>query len=176
MAKDLKNVGASVRAPLLNLSKASGQSFDLVLTRFALERLLFRISQSRHANRFVLKGAMLLVSWFKDPHRGTRDLDLLGHLRHRHQEVLVEAAGQLPQHLGFAAADHNWRRAPADLRQSGIAGDAPAFAFDLMLVQQLPGWPQAVLVDELNDRDQLFELVLRRSPRQNDRIGAVDTL
>ena len=71
-------MGASVRARLLNLAKASGQSFDLVLTRFALERLLFRLSQSRYADRFVLKGAMLLMSWLAEPHRGTRDLDLLG--------------------------------------------------------------------------------------------------
>jgi hypothetical protein len=49
----------------------------LVLTRFALERLLFRLSQSPHAGRFVLKGAMLMMSWFDDPHRSTRDLDLL---------------------------------------------------------------------------------------------------
>lgn len=78
MAKELKNIGASVRARLLQLAKASGQSFDLVLTRFALERLLFRLSQSRHAERFVLKGAMLMMSWLEDPHRATRDLDLLG--------------------------------------------------------------------------------------------------
>ena len=78
MAKEIKNIGASVRARLLKLSKANGQSFDLVLTRFALERLLFRLSQSAHADRFVLKGAMLMMSWFDDPHRGTRDLDLLG--------------------------------------------------------------------------------------------------
>lgn len=78
MAKETRNVGASVRARLLQLAKASGQSFDLVLTRFALERLLFRLSQSPHAGRFVLKGAMLMMSWFDDPHRGTRDLDLLG--------------------------------------------------------------------------------------------------
>lgn len=78
MAKEIRNVSASVRARLLQLAKASGQSFDLVLTRFALERLLFRLSQSPHANRFVLKGAMLMMSWFDDPHRGTRDLDLLG--------------------------------------------------------------------------------------------------
>lgn len=78
MAKELKNIGASVRARLLQLAKASGQSFDLVLTRFALERLLFRLSQSPHADRFVLKGAMLMMSWFEDPYRGTRDLDLLG--------------------------------------------------------------------------------------------------
>ena len=78
MPKEIKNIGASVRARLLSLSKASGRSFDLVLTRFALERLLFRLSQSRYADRFVLKGAMLLMSWLAEPHRGTRDLDLLG--------------------------------------------------------------------------------------------------
>jgi len=78
MAKEIRNLGASVRARLLKRAKAKGQSFDLVLTRFALERLLFRLGRSRHADRFVLKGAMLLMSWFEDPHRGTRDLDLLG--------------------------------------------------------------------------------------------------
>lgn len=71
-----------MRARLLQLAKASGQSFDLVLTRFALERLLFRLSGSPHADRFVLKGAMLMMSWFDDPHRGTRDLDLLGFGEH----------------------------------------------------------------------------------------------
>jgi Nucleotidyl transferase AbiEii toxin, Type IV TA system len=78
MAREIKNIGASVRARLLSLAKASGQSFELVLTRFALERLLFRLGQSRYADRFVLKGAMLLMIWFEDPFCGTRDLDLLG--------------------------------------------------------------------------------------------------
>ena len=73
-----KNIGASVRARLLSLSKAGGHSFDLVLTRFALERLLFRLGQSAHGERFVLKGAMLMMTWFDDPYRSTRDLDLLG--------------------------------------------------------------------------------------------------
>lgn len=78
MPKEIRNIGASVRARLLNISKATGQSFDLVLTRFVLERLLYRLSRSRHADRFVLKGAMLLMSWFEEPLRGTRDLDFLG--------------------------------------------------------------------------------------------------
>ena len=78
MAKEIKDMGASVRARLQNLSRATGQSFDLVLIRFVLERLLFRLSTSRYADRFVLKGAMLLMIWFTDPHRATRDLDLLG--------------------------------------------------------------------------------------------------
>jgi hypothetical protein len=78
MAREIKNIGVSVRARLLSFAKAGGQSFELVLTRFALERLLFRLGQSRYADHFVLKGAMLLMSWFEDPFRGTRDLDLLG--------------------------------------------------------------------------------------------------
>lgn len=51
---------------------------DLLLTRYALERLLHRLSLSPHRERFVLKGAMLLVTWFDEPHRATRDVDLLG--------------------------------------------------------------------------------------------------
>ncbi|HEY2050401.1 MAG TPA: nucleotidyl transferase AbiEii/AbiGii toxin family protein [Caulobacteraceae bacterium] len=43
-----------------------------------MERLLYRLSRSKFAHRFVLKGAMLMMTWFEEPHRGTRDLDLLG--------------------------------------------------------------------------------------------------
>jgi hypothetical protein len=82
----MRAVGAIMRSPKYGPrvlswfnSGLSGQgSFELALTRFALERLLFRLGQSRYADRFVLKGAMLLMSWFEDPYRGTRDLDLLG--------------------------------------------------------------------------------------------------
>ena len=79
MPEVVKNVGASVRARLLRVSKEKGQNFDLVLTHYAIERLLYRLAQSRHADRFVLKGAMLLKTWFDEPFRGTRDLDLLGY-------------------------------------------------------------------------------------------------
>ncbi len=79
MAKELRDTGASVRARLLNLARERGQVFDLLLTRYALERLLYRLSVSAHRDRFVLKGAMLVTSWFEDPHRPTRDLDLLGY-------------------------------------------------------------------------------------------------
>lgn len=72
------NIGASVRARLLNLSRERGQPFQLLLTRFVLERLLYRLSLTPHKQRFVLKGAMLMASWFDDPLRPTRDLDLLG--------------------------------------------------------------------------------------------------
>lgn len=78
MAENRSNLGASVRAKLLNQSRASRQPFDLILVRFALERLLYRLSISAHVERFVLKGAMLLTTWFEDSLRPTRDLDLLG--------------------------------------------------------------------------------------------------
>ena len=68
---------ASVRARLLNVAKATGTDFNLVLVRFALERLLFRLSTSAHSDRFVLKGALLFTLWYDLPHRATRDADLL---------------------------------------------------------------------------------------------------
>lgn len=73
-----KNRGASVRARLLTLARETGQTFDVLLTRFVHERLLYRLSQSPHADGFVLKGAMLLTTWMPQTARGTRDLDLLG--------------------------------------------------------------------------------------------------
>lgn len=78
MAKPPTNIAASVRARLLNLARQTNQPFDVLLTRFVHERLLYRLSRSPHADRFVLKGAMLLTTWLPETARGTRDLDLLG--------------------------------------------------------------------------------------------------
>lgn len=72
------NIAASVRARLLNIAKAQGVDFNQVLVRFALERILYRIAQSQHADRFLLKGALLFTLWYDMPHRSTRDADLLG--------------------------------------------------------------------------------------------------
>ena len=76
--KPIRNRGASVRARLLNIAKTRNQPFDLLLTRYVLERLLYRLSTTAHRDRFVLKGAMLMTAWFDNPVRPTRDLDLLG--------------------------------------------------------------------------------------------------
>ena len=69
-----KDIGASVRARLSRLSRERAEDFQLVLTRYANERLLFRLGSSRHAPRFVLKGAALFTLWTGRPHRATRDL------------------------------------------------------------------------------------------------------
>ena len=72
------NMGTSVRQRLLNLSRKRREEFQLVMTRYAIERLLYRLGISPYRHRFVLKGAMLFALWTGVPHRSTRDLDLLG--------------------------------------------------------------------------------------------------
>ena len=72
------SLGASVLARLLALAKQRGDDYSLLLNRFGLERLLYRLSVSPHADRFLLKGALLFAYWYDDPHRPTRDVDLLG--------------------------------------------------------------------------------------------------
>jgi predicted nucleotidyltransferase component of viral defense system len=73
-----KDIAASVRARLLNLAKAEHSDFNQVLVRFALERMLYRLSKSAYSNQFLLKGALLFTLWYDMPHRQTRDADLLG--------------------------------------------------------------------------------------------------
>lgn len=73
-----KDLAASVRARLLNKAKAEQTDFNAMLLRYAQERLLYRLSQSAHAERFLLKGALLFTLWYDMPHRPTRDVDLLG--------------------------------------------------------------------------------------------------
>jgi predicted nucleotidyltransferase component of viral defense system len=79
MNDERRNVGASVRARLLNRAHEERSDFQVLLTRFTLERLLYRLSVSEHRTRFVLKGAMLFAVWINVPFRPTRDLDLLGY-------------------------------------------------------------------------------------------------
>lgn len=74
-----KDLAASIRARLLNIAKAQDVDFTQVLVRFALERILYRMSRSAHADLFLLKGALLFTLWYDMPHRATRDADLLGY-------------------------------------------------------------------------------------------------
>ncbi len=74
-----KDVAASVRQRLLNLSRNKGQVFDVVLVTYGLERLIYRLSISDHKNNFILKGGMLVTLWTEDENRVTRDADFLAH-------------------------------------------------------------------------------------------------
>lgn len=68
----------SVHTRLVAQAKGSGIEAQLLLERYALHRFLFRLSKSRHADRFLLKGAQLMLIWIGDSARTTRDADLLG--------------------------------------------------------------------------------------------------
>lgn len=73
------NVAASVRQRLFNEAKKRGEDFQRTLVRFAIERFLYRLSLHAARNRFILKGAMLFITWPEIPFRPSGDLDLLGH-------------------------------------------------------------------------------------------------
>ena len=66
-----RNLAASVRARLKQHSDATKQDFNLTLTHFGLERLLYRLSISEYASNFLLKGALLFTLWYDLPHRPT---------------------------------------------------------------------------------------------------------
>ena len=74
----MKNMAISIRARLLNHSRSAGESFNDVLEQYAAGRFLWRLGESVHQRRFVLKGAQLFRIWNGAAHRPTRDLDLLG--------------------------------------------------------------------------------------------------
>lgn len=73
-----RNIGASVRDRLLNKARTEKLDFNLLLTRYVLERMLYRLSISKQRDQFLLKGALLFDLWFDVPHRPTHDADFLG--------------------------------------------------------------------------------------------------
>ncbi len=85
--KPLRNMAASVRQRLMNIARETQRRFSDVLQHYALERWLFRLSQSKHRERFVLKGALLFVVWKAPATRPTRDIDLLGRLKNDLESV-----------------------------------------------------------------------------------------
>lgn len=108
---------ASVLDRLLRLAKQRGEDYSLLLSRFALERLLYRLSVSPHGERFLLKGALLFSLWYEQPHRPTRDADLLG----------FGDADQLPgifRELAAMALDDAVDFEPASLRIEPIRDDS----------------------------------------------------
>lgn len=84
-----KRGAQSILTRLKNKAQEEGVEYQQMLTRYGLERMLYRLSQSRHAESFLLKGAMLFNLWFDMPHRPTRDVDLLGFGSHG-PEALVQ--------------------------------------------------------------------------------------
>ncbi|MDI9272876.1 nucleotidyl transferase AbiEii/AbiGii toxin family protein [Stenotrophomonas sp. PFBMAA-4] len=98
----------SIRQRLRDGARARNEDFQYVLDRFAVERMLYRLSQSPYQQQFLLKGAMLFAIWFDVPHRPTRDADFLGYGRtdpaHLTRIVHDLCAMELDDGLHFDAA------------------------------------------------------------------------
>ncbi len=83
MAKDITNVAASIHQLLLNKAKKSSRPFNELLQHFAIERFIYRLSISPHADQFILKGALMFSAWCGPASRPTMDIDLLGKIDNR---------------------------------------------------------------------------------------------
>lgn len=83
----LKNVPASVRARLLNVNRRINREFEFTLRQYAGERFLYRLGISEHRDKFVLKGAMLLLVWGEAVARPTRDIDFTGYGSSKAEDV-----------------------------------------------------------------------------------------
>ena len=76
--QEAKNLPASIYRRLLNKARAEGRPFNELLQYFAIERFLYRLSKSKYANKFILKGALMVTAWEASPSRPTSDIDFLG--------------------------------------------------------------------------------------------------
>tara|TARA_R110002072_G_scaffold230381_2_gene387667 strand:+ start:21 stop:857 length:837 start_codon:yes stop_codon:yes gene_type:complete len=83
----VKNIAASVKQRLLNLAKDRNEDFNYVLMRYVIERFLYRLSVSKYADTFLLKGGTLFTVWHDKPHRPTKDIDLLGFCKAELDEI-----------------------------------------------------------------------------------------
>jgi len=92
-----KNIAASIRQRLLDKARETGRPFNELLQYFAMERFLYRLSRSPYANKFVLKGALMLIVWEAPLSRPTMDIDLLGRIDNS-IETIVEVTRQICRH------------------------------------------------------------------------------
>src|SRR5438093_11555601 len=74
MTSDL-DCAESIRHRLRNRLRERGEDVQFGLQRYARERFLYRLGESRHRASFVLKGATLFALWGGGTYRATRDLD-----------------------------------------------------------------------------------------------------
>ncbi len=92
-----KNLPASVRQRLANKAQETGRPFQELLQYFAMERFLYRLSRSPHADKFVLKGALMFTAWGGLSSRPTKDIDLLARMDNTVkavETVMREVCGQ----------------------------------------------------------------------------------
>ena len=85
-----KNISASVRARLLNMARKENRPFNELLQYYAMERFLYRLSVSRHSDRFILKGELMLRAWQSPVIRPTMDIDMLGRTSRSEHDIVMQ--------------------------------------------------------------------------------------
>ena len=120
-----KNLPASVRQRLMNKSNETGRPFQEILQYFAMERFLYRMAQSRHADKFILKGAVMFKVWGGPPSRPTKDIDFLARMENALEpviEVMRDICGQVVEAdgLDFDVASVNGAAITEDADYSGV--------------------------------------------------------
>jgi len=88
--KSPRNIPASVRQRILNRAKSDRRPFNELLQYYAMERFLYRLSQSAHADRFILKGALMLRVWRSPELRSTMDIDMLGRTSNKEADIIAQ--------------------------------------------------------------------------------------
>ena len=98
-----KNIAASVRNKLTDQFKKTGENLQTLFVRYANERFLYRLSQTEHRTKFLVKGATVFAFWFDQPHRPTKDLDLLGYGKNEIPEIenVVREICAIKEHDGL---------------------------------------------------------------------------
>jgi len=120
-----KNIAASVRQRLLMKARETRRPFSELLQYFAMERFLYRLSKSRYADNFVLKGALMLTVWKAPLTRPTIDIDLLGRIENS-IEIIVEVTREIcrqgvePDGIDFDIATVEAERIAEDANYEGI--------------------------------------------------------
>ena len=77
--KEIHNFGCSVKAKLLNISRNEKLGYQMLVTRYFQERLLYRLSISQYHDHFFLKGGALLYAHERFMARPTLDIDFMAH-------------------------------------------------------------------------------------------------
>lgn len=82
-------ITASIHARLANEARKLGKPFGEVLQYYGMERFLYRLSQTRYRDNFILKGGLIFYSWGIPLRRPTRDIDFLGLLDNQ-KEIITQ--------------------------------------------------------------------------------------
>jgi predicted nucleotidyltransferase component of viral defense system len=154
MDRKVTNTAASVRQRLLNRARAEGRAFQELATLYAMERFLYRLGRSPHAESFVLKGGLMTMTWAGEYARLTRDIDLLGRGTNSIEAVVASirevVALEVEDGVRFDAEGVQGAQINAEAAHVGVRVVVPADFGGMALKMQIDvGFGDAVVPDPL---------------------------